>query len=139
MQVRATENTTFRALLLRACNRTPDQRRASSRGRVEFHASSFSSAVTSVALRTAAEAAMKRSAESRCRSANPAAASAMRPSSGIITRNEAGDLVIHPLRVQRGTALMQALKALGEVDEDFIAALEAEQEAPLQTQEREAL
>ncbi|HAY10126.1 AbrB/MazE/SpoVT family DNA-binding domain-containing protein [Thauera sp.] len=56
-----------------------------------------------------------------------------------ITRNEAGDLVIHPLRVQRGTALMQALKALGEVDEDFIAALEAEQEAPLQTQEREAL
>lgn len=56
-----------------------------------------------------------------------------------ITRNDAGDLVIHPLRVQRGTALMQALKALGEVDEDFIAALEAEQEAPLQTQEREAL
>ena len=56
-----------------------------------------------------------------------------------ITRNEAGDLVIHPLRVQRGTALMQALKALGEVDEDFIAALEAEQEAPLQTQERQAL
>ncbi|ENO75553.1 hypothetical protein C662_17628 [Thauera sp. 28] len=56
-----------------------------------------------------------------------------------ITRNEAGDLVIHPLRVQRGTALMQALKALGEVDEDFIAALEAEQEAPLQTQERKAL
>jgi len=52
---------------------------------------------------------------------------------------DAGDLVIHPLRVQRGTALMQALKALGEVDEDFIAALEAEQEAPLQTQEREAL
>lgn len=52
---------------------------------------------------------------------------------------DAGDLVIHPLRVQRGTALMQALKALGEVDDDFIAALEAEQEAPLQTQEREAL
>ncbi|HRP22973.1 MAG TPA: AbrB/MazE/SpoVT family DNA-binding domain-containing protein [Thauera sp.] len=40
-----------------------------------------------------------------------------------ITRNDAGDLVIHPLRVQRGTALMQALKALGEVDDDFVAAL----------------
>ena len=56
-----------------------------------------------------------------------------------ITRNDAGDLVIHPLRVQRGTALMQALKALGEVDDDFVAALEAEQEAPLPVQEREAL
>ena len=56
-----------------------------------------------------------------------------------ITRNDAGDLVIHPLRVQRGTALMQALKALGEVDDDFVAALEAEQEAPLPVQDREAL
>ncbi|WP_345792954.1 AbrB/MazE/SpoVT family DNA-binding domain-containing protein [Thauera sp. JM12B12] len=56
-----------------------------------------------------------------------------------ITRNDAGDLVIHPLRVQRGTALMQALKALGEVDDDFIAALEAEREAALPVQEREAL
>lgn len=56
-----------------------------------------------------------------------------------ITRNDAGDLVIHPLRVQRGTALMQALKALGEVDDDFVAALDAEQEAPLPEQEREAL
>lgn len=56
-----------------------------------------------------------------------------------ITRNDAGDLVIHPLRVQRGTALMQALKALGEVDDDFIAALEAERDAALPVQEREAL
>ena len=56
-----------------------------------------------------------------------------------ITRNDAGDLVIHPLRVQRGTALMQAFKALGEVDDDFVAALEAEQEAPLPVQDREAL
>ncbi len=56
-----------------------------------------------------------------------------------ITRNDAGDLAIHPLRVQRGTALMQALKALGEVDDDFVAALEAEQETPLPVQEREAL
>ncbi|HRQ59678.1 MAG TPA: AbrB/MazE/SpoVT family DNA-binding domain-containing protein [Azoarcus taiwanensis] len=56
-----------------------------------------------------------------------------------ITRNDAGDLVIHPLRIQRGTALMQALKALGEVDDGFVAALEAEQAAPLRVQEREAL
>jgi antitoxin VapB len=56
-----------------------------------------------------------------------------------ITRNDAGDLVIHPLRLQRGTALMQALKALGEVDDDFVAALNGEQEAPLPVQEREAL
>jgi antitoxin VapB len=56
-----------------------------------------------------------------------------------ITRNDAGDLVIHPLRLQRGTALMQALKALGEVDDDFVAALDGEQEAPLPVQEREAL
>jgi len=34
---------------------------------------------------------------------------------------------------------MQALKALGEVDDDFVAALEAEQETPLPVQEREAL
>jgi antitoxin VapB len=41
--------------------------------------------------------------------------------------------------MQRGTALVQALKALGDVDDDFVAALESEQRAPLQAQEREAL
>ncbi|GAB1458591.1 hypothetical protein MASR2M50_03650 [Thauera sp.] len=41
--------------------------------------------------------------------------------------------------MQRGTALMQALKALGDVDDDFVAALESEQRAPLPVQEREAL
>lgn len=56
-----------------------------------------------------------------------------------ISRNEAGDLLIHPLRAQRGEALLQALQALGEVDDAFVAALEAEQQAPLPTQEREAL
>ncbi|MDT7834853.1 antitoxin [Aquabacterium sp. OR-4] len=56
-----------------------------------------------------------------------------------ITRNEAGDLVIHPLRVPRGAALMQALQALGEVDGSFIAALDAEQSKPLPAQEREGL
>lgn len=56
-----------------------------------------------------------------------------------ITRNEAGDLVIHPLRAPRGAALVQALQALGEVDDSFVAALEAERQSPLPVQEREAL
>lgn len=44
-----------------------------------------------------------------------------------ISRNEHGDLVIHPIPVESGQALLQALQALGEIDEKFIAALEAEQ------------
>lgn len=56
-----------------------------------------------------------------------------------ISRNEQGDLIIHPLRAPRGAALMQALNELREVDEAFIAALEAEQSTPLPMQEREAL
>jgi antitoxin VapB len=42
-----------------------------------------------------------------------------------ISRNEQGDLVIHPLRAQRGAALL--------------AAMEAEQDNPLPMQEREGL
>ena len=56
-----------------------------------------------------------------------------------ITRNEQGDLVIHPLRAERGAALLEALQALSEVDEAFIAALVSEQAAVLPLQEREAL
>ena len=56
-----------------------------------------------------------------------------------ITRTESGDLVIHPLRAERGAALLDALRAVGEIDSDFIAALEAEQAAALPLQEREAL
>lgn len=56
-----------------------------------------------------------------------------------ITRNDQGDLVIHPLRAERGAALLQALQALGEIDDDFIAALDSEQTAALPVQEREAL
>ena len=44
-----------------------------------------------------------------------------------ISRNESGDLVIHPLRPERGVALLDALRALSEADKDFVAALEAEQ------------
>ena len=56
-----------------------------------------------------------------------------------ISRNEAGDLVIHPLRPQRGTTLMEALRALRDVDDDFVAALEADRESPLPMQERDTL
>ena len=57
----------------------------------------------------------------------------------LISRNEAGDLVLHPVRAQRGAALMQVLSALGDVDEAFVAALEAERDAPLPLQQREVL
>ena len=56
-----------------------------------------------------------------------------------ISRNESGDLVIHPLRAERGAALLDALRAVGEVDPCFIAALETERASPQPIQEREAL
>ncbi len=56
-----------------------------------------------------------------------------------ISRNEQGDLVIHPLRAERGQALLHALQALSEIDAAFLAALDAEQAAALPSQEREAL
>lgn len=56
-----------------------------------------------------------------------------------ISRNESGDLVIHPLRPERGLALLDALRAIGETDKDLIAALEAEQACPSPMQDREAL
>ena len=57
----------------------------------------------------------------------------------LISRNEHGDLVIHPVRADRGAGLMQVLQSLGEVDEAFIAALEGDQPDGLPMQEREAL
>lgn len=56
-----------------------------------------------------------------------------------ISRNEHGDLVIHPIPVERGQALLLVLQALGEVDGKFIAALEAERENSQPMQDREAL
>lgn len=53
-----------------------------------------------------------------------------------ITRTEAGDLIIHPLPVDCGAALLEALSAF---DADFVATLEAGREAQLPMQEREAL
>lgn len=52
-----------------------------------------------------------------------------------IHRNEQGDLVIHPLRAERGAALVQTFQALGEIDAAFIAALESEQAAAESVQE----
>lgn len=57
----------------------------------------------------------------------------------LISRNEQGDLVLHPVPVQRGAALMAAVKALGDVDEAFITALEADRRDVLPVQEREPL
>jgi len=56
-----------------------------------------------------------------------------------ISRNEQGDLVIHPLRTQRGTALLEALRSVAQVDKAFFDALEDQQGTPLPMQEREAL
>lgn len=53
-----------------------------------------------------------------------------------IHRNTDGDLVLHPLATDRGTALLEALSAF---DQDFVALLEAaQQEGPLM-QDRESL
>jgi antitoxin VapB len=56
-----------------------------------------------------------------------------------ITRNEAGDLVIHPIRAERGAALLDALRALSEIDEEFIVALQTDRTSQQPMQEREAL
>jgi len=53
-----------------------------------------------------------------------------------IFRNEQGDLVLHPLHTERGRALLQALQGF---DDDFVAALERDQEVPQAWQDREAL
>lgn len=56
-----------------------------------------------------------------------------------ISRNAQGDLVLHPLHPQRGEALLQALRAVAEADEGFIAALEEDRQASAPAQERESL
>lgn len=56
-----------------------------------------------------------------------------------ITRNEAGDLIIHPLRARRGAALLEALEALADADAEFVAALEAGRASQPDVQEREPL
>jgi antitoxin VapB len=53
-----------------------------------------------------------------------------------ISRNENGDLIIHPLPVDRGAALVAALNAF---DEDFVNQLEQNYAQQPAMQDREAL
>lgn len=53
-----------------------------------------------------------------------------------ISRNEAGDLVIHPLPTDRGLALLEALEGF---DEEFIHILEEDRQTQAPEQERESL
>jgi antitoxin VapB len=56
-----------------------------------------------------------------------------------ISRTEEGDLIIHPIERARGEALLEALRALGEVDEAFVAALDSDRASQEPMQEREIL
>lgn len=53
-----------------------------------------------------------------------------------VSRNEQGDLIIHPIMQGRGDALMQTLQSF---DSDFICELENAQSEALPMQEREGL
>ena len=53
-----------------------------------------------------------------------------------IFRNADGDLVLHPVPVDRGAALLDALKAF---DDEFVALLEAGQREQPPMQDRESL
>ena len=53
-----------------------------------------------------------------------------------ISRNQAGDLVIHPIGQARGAALLEALAGF---DDDYVALLEAEQDEQAPVQERGSL
>jgi len=53
-----------------------------------------------------------------------------------IRRTAEGDLVIHPLPADRGTALLEALQGF---DDDFIHRLEADRVEQVLPQERESL
>ena len=57
-----------------------------------------------------------------------------------ISRNEAGDLVIHPLAADRGAALLQALQAFDEaLAAEWLARLEADRSEPLPAHAQESL
>jgi antitoxin VapB len=53
-----------------------------------------------------------------------------------ISRTPEGDLLIHPIPIQRGEALLQALSGF---DADFVEALEQQGASRLPVQERDAL
>jgi antitoxin VapB len=53
-----------------------------------------------------------------------------------ISRNDAGDIVIHPLPEDRGQALLEALSGF---DDEFVGILESERRDQAPVQERETL
>ncbi|MBL0720697.1 AbrB/MazE/SpoVT family DNA-binding domain-containing protein [Piscinibacter sp. Jin2] len=56
-----------------------------------------------------------------------------------IWRNDLGELVLQPMRTDRGAALLDALRAVQAADPDFVTALEAERAGTLPMQERDEL
>ena len=57
-----------------------------------------------------------------------------------ISRNDQGDLIIHPVPGDRGTALLEALQGFDdELTEDFIARLGEIRQEQASVQERESL
>ena len=56
-----------------------------------------------------------------------------------ISRNEMGDLIIRAIPVERGQALLDALRDVGEADPSFVDALLLDRDSELPMQEREAL
>jgi antitoxin VapB len=54
----------------------------------------------------------------------------------IISRNKRGELILRPITVRRGTAL---LKALEQFDDNFIKTLQDDRATPLPIQDREPL
>ncbi len=57
-----------------------------------------------------------------------------------ISRNEQGDLVIHPIAADRGAALLQALQGFDDtLTDELVQALSEDRLAQSPTQERDAL
>ena len=57
-----------------------------------------------------------------------------------ISRNEEGDLVIHPLAADRGAALLEALQAFDDpLGQELASQIEADRRAQPAVQERDAL
>jgi antitoxin VapB len=57
-----------------------------------------------------------------------------------ISRNEQGDLVIHPIAADRGAALLQALQGFDDtLTDEFVQQLSEDRLAQSPTQERDAL
>ena len=57
-----------------------------------------------------------------------------------ISRNEEGDLIIHPLAADRGAALLEALQAFDDpLSQEFASQIEADRRAQPAVQKRDSL